>query len=73
MIGQTIFSLIFLAIAAAVLVWFIVDEVKWHKHKEEIKQIYVKGGAEEIRGCEHVYQIVCFIAFLFVGILIFPW
>ena len=73
MIVQAIFSIAFFTMALAALIWFVIDEIRWKRHKEEIKRIYVEGGVEQVRGYWHFFQTICFVLCLFVGLLIFPW
>lgn len=72
MVLQIILSILSFSAAAAFLVWFIVDEIKWYKHKEEIKRKYKPGGAEEVRGCTHSYQIVGIVGFILFGLFLLP-
>lgn len=72
MVFQIVLSVILFSLAAADLVWFIVEEVKWHRHKEDIVRIYKPGGAESVRGCRHFYQIVMFVLFFLFGLFCLP-
>lgn len=67
-----VFSIIAFAIAAGILVYAIYEEVKWAKHKDEIRRQCKPGGADESHGCFRNLYVALFVCFLLWGIFLLP-
>ena len=65
-----IFAIASFTISAGVLIYAIVEEVKWAKNKEEIRRQYISGGAESVRDYKHVFESLIFIGFIILGLYI---
>lgn len=67
-----VFSILAFVIAAGILIHAIYGEVKWAKHKEEIRRQYKPGGADRIRESGLVLHFFLFVCFLLWGFFLLP-